>query len=223
MGYRALCACIIGLICGAAAHADSRLAVISVQARNVSARTLRHVYLRLPVPVSNEYQEVAGVTLLPKPEWEQEVPPQGRIAVVRFPVLRPGQSAWAFLFAQVRSREFSPSRRLLERTLPAAERARCLGPSVKLDPRAPEIARQAEAVAFDAEDPYVIAPAIAEYLSREFTYELDGRQDDARTVLATRRGSCRELSRLYVALCRARGIPARFAAGSRLRFRAGGE
>lgn len=106
---------------------------------------------------------------------------------------------------------------------PAAERARCLGPSVKLDPRAPEIARQAEAVAFDAEDPYVIAPAIAEYLSREFTYELDGRQDDARTVLATRRGSCRELSRLYVALCRARGIPARFAAGSRLRFRAGGE
>jgi len=54
-------------------------------------------------------------------------------------------------------------------------------------------------------------------LCREFEYELDDHQADASATLSAQRGSCSELSRLFVAVARRCGVPARFAAGTRLR------
>jgi hypothetical protein len=69
----------------------------------------------------------------------------------------------------------------------------------------------------DTTDAAAVARGINAFLCDQFAYELDDKQVDATQTLAAKRGSCSELSRLYVALARSRGLPARFAAGSRLR------
>lgn len=63
------------------------------------------------------------------------------------------------------------------------------------------------------------AMKINEYIMKHLYYENDHRWDDAPTVLTQGHGSCTEYSWLYIAMCRAAGIPARYVAG--LHYRGG--
>ena len=216
---RACCACLLFLATAANARANRYLVVFSVQLRNTGAQTLRHVYLRLAVPTTNEYQIIRGVTIAPREESRQDVPGGDQVALLEFRELAAGQSAWAFLLVATEPRDIQAGKGLIRRALPREVERQCLGPSYKVDPALPELRDLAATVTPEEKDPFVITRALVEYICSEFRYELDDRQDDVPTVLLTRCGSCSELSRLFVALCRARGIPARFASGSRLRER----
>ncbi|MBI1270802.1 hypothetical protein GC174_10250 [bacterium] len=59
--------------------------------------------------------------------------------------------------------------------------------------------------------------AIHHYVASNLKYKEEGRWDSAPQVLARGTGSCSEYSYVFSALCRATGMPTRFAAGSRLR------
>ena len=61
--------------------------------------------------------------------------------------------------------------------------------------------------------------AICDYINKHVRYELSGGWDNAETVLRRGTGSCSELAYAFIALCRARGIPARYIGGTM--FRAG--
>lgn len=61
------------------------------------------------------------------------------------------------------------------------------------------------------------ARAIHYYCASTIKYTQEGHWESAPQVLARREGSCSEFSYLFSALCRATGLPTRFAAGSRLR------
>lgn len=56
-----------------------------------------------------------------------------------------------------------------------------------------------------------------DYVLSHIEYVDDDRWDDAATVLRQGHGSCSEYSFLFIALCRAAGIPARYEAGGHLR------
>jgi len=58
---------------------------------------------------------------------------------------------------------------------------------------------------------------IHDYVIAHIDYLNDHSWDDAPTVLSQGHGSCSEYSFLFIALCRAAGIPARFEAGGHLR------
>lgn len=59
--------------------------------------------------------------------------------------------------------------------------------------------------------------AIHQYVASNLKYKREGTWDSAPQVIARRNGSCSEFSYLFSALCRATGIPTRFAGGSRMR------
>ena len=75
----------------------------------------------------------------------------------------------------------------------------------------------AQAAARGATNPYEIARNVHDFVARRLWYDNDGTWDDAETVYLQRTGSCSEYSFLYIALCRANGLPARYVAGTRQR------
>jgi transglutaminase-like putative cysteine protease len=79
------------------------------------------------------------------------------------------------------------------------------------------IQRAARSAANGATDPYWIARNVHDFVARRLSYANDGQWDDAETVFLRRTGSCSEYSFLYIALCRANGLPARYVAGTRQR------
>jgi hypothetical protein len=60
------------------------------------------------------------------------------------------------------------------------------------------------------QNPYWIARKIYNYLIAKMYYELVGGWNTAPTVLARGNGSCSEYSFIYIAMCRAAGLPARY-------------
>ncbi len=87
----------------------------------------------------------------------------------------------------------------------------------KFDITHPLIANAA-AEAIDGEtNLYWQVRSIHDYVFTHIEYVNDGRWDSAPQVLSQGHGSCSEYSYLFIALCRAIGIPARFEAGGHLR------
>lgn len=62
----------------------------------------------------------------------------------------------------------------------------------------------------DEKNPYWIARKIYDYLILKMYYEMTGGWNTAPTVLARENGSCSEYSFVYISMCRAAGLPARY-------------
>jgi len=75
----------------------------------------------------------------------------------------------------------------------------------------------AQVAANGATNPYWIARNIHDYVANRLTYLNDHRWDDAETVYLQQHGSCSEYTILFIALCRANGLPARYVGGTRQR------
>ncbi len=75
----------------------------------------------------------------------------------------------------------------------------------------PAIQKAVREAVGDEENPYWIARNIFDYLRENLFYERVGGWDIAPTVLTRGSGSCSEYAFLYIAMCRAAGIPARYA------------
>jgi transglutaminase-like putative cysteine protease len=63
----------------------------------------------------------------------------------------------------------------------------------------------------DETNPYWIARKIYNYVIEHIDYELAGGWNVAQAVLERGNGSCSEYSFVYIAMCRAAGVPARYA------------
>jgi hypothetical protein len=76
-----------------------------------------------------------------------------------------------------------------------------------------DIRRQAQEIVGEERNAWRAAKRIAEWISREMTPNYDVGFASAREIMQNREGDCSEHSVLFVALCRAVGIPARAAVG----------
>jgi len=74
----------------------------------------------------------------------------------------------------------------------------------------PYIKETAKNVVGDESNCYWIARKLFDYLIKKMRYELSGGWNVAPTVLRRGSGSCSEFSFVYIALCRAAGLPARY-------------
>jgi len=61
---------------------------------------------------------------------------------------------------------------------------------------------------------YYMVQRIHDYVIAHLTYDMDNRWDPASIILSHGKGSCSEYTCVFIAICRANGIPARFAGGS---------
>ncbi len=76
-----------------------------------------------------------------------------------------------------------------------------------------DIRRQSQEIVGEERNAWRAAKRIAEWISREMTPNYDVGFASAREIMRNREGDCSEHSVLFVALCRAAGIPARAAVG----------
>jgi len=75
----------------------------------------------------------------------------------------------------------------------------------------PAIREAVNEAAGDKDNPYWIARNIFDYLRENLFYKRVGGWDIAPTILKRGSGSCSEYAFLYIAMCRAAGVPARYA------------
>lgn len=172
-----------------------------------------NVYVALPRPAPNQALEGEPV-LDPKPkeitadQWGQ------RVAVFRAQDLKPGESLEVSM--TVRATLFDmhyhldPGRVGSLRDIPADVRKQYLADASKFAITDPIIRKHVAAALGDEKRPYWMIRRIARYIQDRMRYELAGGWNIAPTVIERGTGSCSEYTFVFIAMCRAAGIPARY-------------
>ena len=173
----------------------------------------------VPVPVDWPEQQVREVD---KPELSAQVsplvyrvlPPGGvKLMLITIPYLAAGETATAVVTLEItkRSQVLGPTDTAGWRVpaKPARELRPYLDVSPLIESKHPEIQRLAsELVAGQATD-WENVRAIYDGMRARVRYKFDPKLESAVTALKKGEGDCGELTSLFVALCRARKIPAR--------------
>ncbi|HOX78043.1 MAG TPA: transglutaminase domain-containing protein [Bacteroidales bacterium] len=95
--------------------------------------------------------------------------------------------------------------------IPAEIRGKYLEDNEKFQITHPVIRDAVAAVVGDQTNPYWIVRDIFDHINANMYYEMTGGWNTAPTVLARGSGSCSEYTFVFIAMCRAAGIPARYA------------
>jgi transglutaminase-like putative cysteine protease len=101
--------------------------------------------------------------------------------------------------------------------IPDSIRNLYLADDEKFDYKHPVIQKALKEAVGDENNPYWIARKIYQYIIDHMYYEMTGGWNTAPTVLKRGNGSCSEYSFVYIAMCRAMGIPARYVGSVALR------
>lgn len=187
-----------------------------LQARNFGPGEITTLDAYIAVPHNLDNQDLlAPVRFDPEPtdmltdKWGQQV------AHFRFTDLAPTEFKNASMFAtaklyQVRYFVF-PDKVGALADIPAEITGKYLADDTKFSLTDPVIQKAVTAAVGDETNPYWIARKIYNYVIEHMEYELAGGWNIAPAVLERGNGSCSEYSFVYIAMCRAAGLPARYA------------
>ena len=190
--------------------------VFTHQVRNFGPDTLKSldVYLAVPTDLNNQ-KLVAKPAYNPEPtdfpvdKWGQQV------AHYHFTDLAAGEFTNVAMTNQVllyRNRYYIfPEKVGLLKDIPKEITSRYLVDDAKFDLSNPVIRNAVTAAVGNETNPYWIARRIFNYVMEHLEYELAGGWNVAPAVLERGNGSCSEYTFVYIAMCRAAGIPARYA------------
>ncbi len=185
------------------------------QVRNFGPDTVKTLDVYLAVPENRDTQDLLGEPAFePAPkdfrsdQWGQKV------AHFVFENLGPAEFATVTMTADVdlyKTRYFVfPEKVGTLEDIPGEIRDRYLVDDTKFSITDPVIQNGVKEAVGDDTNPYWIARKIFEYLIDKLEYERVGGWNIAPTVLARGNGSCSEYSFVYIAMCRAAGLPARY-------------
>ncbi|RKX24818.1 MAG: transglutaminase [Candidatus Zixiibacteriota bacterium] len=186
------------------------------QTRNFGPDTVKtlDVYLAIPGDLNNQ-ELLEPVTFDPEvtdvltDKWGQEV------AHFRFEDLAPAEFATVRMLASAKlyqTRYFVfPDRVGTLDDIPKDIRERYLADDAKFSLENAIIQDGVKKAIGDETNPYWIGRKIFNYVIAHMEYELAGGWNVAPTVLKRGNGSCSEYSFVYIAMCRAAGLPARYA------------
>lgn len=173
-----------------------------------------HVYIAIPVSAPNQALDGEPV-FSPEPDevvtdrWGQ------RFAHWKTEEMRPGQTLDVKM--TVRATLFSVRHHIVPgevgglRSIPREVRKLYLADGSKFAIEHPSIAGHLEAALEGEKRPYWMVRKIARYIGEQMEYELSGGWNIAPTVIDRGSGSCSEYTFVFIAMCRAAGIPARYA------------
>lgn len=187
-----------------------------LQARNYGPGTVKTLDVYVAVPHDLNSQELlAPMTFTPEPtdiltdKWGQEV------AHFRFTDLAPTEFRDVVMNTSARlyqNRYFVyPHKVGTLDDIPADIRTAYLVDDTKFSMTDPVIQKAVKAAVGDETNPYWIARKIFNYVIEHMEYELAGGWNIAPAVLERGNGSCSEYSFVYISMCRAAGLPARYA------------
>jgi transglutaminase-like putative cysteine protease len=179
----------------------------------------RQVEAWIPLPRDDAWQKVTGLAVdTPAPhEIVLQATIGNRLVHLSAPAPLPKSIPVDITF-DVTRREEAPDLKRAARAEPEPRDgsfAAWLGPD-RLVPISGEIARISDSIGSSAASPYQQARAIYEYVISVMKYDKTGSgwgRGDAIYACDVHRGNCTDFHSLFIALARARGIPARFTIG----------
>jgi len=188
---------------------------ISHDAINFGPGTVNNLDVFFALPKNRSTQEILAIDYPQKPidmktdRWGQEV------AHFSKSVLKAGER----FFSQMRVRakiydvmyHLFPEKTGSLKDIPPEIRGRFLADEDKYRLNDPVIRNAVKEAVGANNNPYWIARNIFDYLREKLFYKRIGGWDIAPTVLSRGSGSCSEYTFVYIAMCRAAGLPARFA------------
>lgn len=182
---------------------------------NFGPGTVRDLKVYLAVPRDRSSQEIMEISYGAQPEemetdrWGQkaalfrseELVPQGRFTSVM----------------KVKAKIYGVNYNIFPekvgplKDIPGKIKSRFLANDDKYRIKDPAIQSAVSEAVSGEENPYWIARNIFDYLRENLFYKRVGGWDIAPTILKRGSGSCSEYAFLYIAMCRAAGVPARYA------------
>ncbi|MFQ6033596.1 MAG: transglutaminase family protein, partial [Candidatus Bipolaricaulia bacterium] len=185
---------------------------------NVGPGTIRDLHIYAAVPPALPEQDLFQLSWSPEPSRYLRDRYGQEIADFEVGTLKPGEAVTLGFTAVGRfwriKYNIDPGEVGSLDEIPEEVRSLYLadGPYYRIsDPLIVETARR---VVGDEKNPYLMALRIHDFVAETLDYKLDGRWDDAVTVLRRGSGSCSEFTFLFIAMARAVGLPARYAGGS---------
>ncbi len=193
----------------------SEVAVFRRRIANRGPGVLREAHVYMAIPSSGPGQALAGEPRFsPKPtgivtdKWGQrfahfaarDLQPQQQLDVT--------MTVKATLF-DIRH-HVDPRRVATLRDIPPKIRKQYLVDGAKFAIKHPSIKKHLKAALGDERRPYWMVRRIARYIQDRMHYELAGGWNIAPTVIDRGSGSCSEYTFVFIAMCRAAGIPARY-------------
>ncbi len=185
------------------------------QVRNYGPDTVKTLDVYLAIPQNRSNQELLSpIAFDPEPnevltdKWGQEIAhfQFADMSPLQFTTIRMLASAKLF---QIRYFVFPDKTGTLE-DIPLEIRNKYLADDAKFSLKSPTIQHAVKKAVGDETNPYWIGRKIFNYVIEHMEYELAGGWNIAPTVLERGNGSCSEYSFVYIAMCRAAGLPARY-------------
>jgi transglutaminase-like putative cysteine protease len=201
---------------GATTRSRERAAVVTFthDVINFGPGTVTDLHVYLALPRNRSTQEIKSVEMLQEGEkmltdrWGQEV------ARFRRATLKPGERATTRMRVKAKIYDVMyhlfPEKAGSLKDIPVDVRRRFLEDDDKYRLLDPVIQAAVREAVRHPDNPYWIARDIYDWLHDKMVYKRIGGWDVAPTVLQRGSGSCSEYAFVYIALCRAAGLPARY-------------
>ncbi|HOW44852.1 MAG TPA: transglutaminase domain-containing protein [Candidatus Aminicenantes bacterium] len=181
---------------------------------NFGPGTVTGLDVCLALPKERSTQEILGIDFARPPDgkltdrWGQEA------ARFHYSSLKPGERATTRMRAKVKVYDVTyhlfPEKAGSLKEIPAEVRGRFLADDDKYRLKDPVIRAAVQEAVQRPDNPYWIARDIYDWLHERMVYKRIGGWDIAPTVLQRGSGSCSEYAFVYISMCRAAGLPARY-------------
>lgn len=175
----------------------------------------RRLFASVPVPIDWPEQEVRvieeEISVAVKKVRYRTLFGTVRQMLIEIPVLAADQEAHALVTLEIKRRTILPPEDTESLVIPdkvSRQLKPLLSPSPYIESRHPAIRSLAKEIALDEPSAWGITEAIYDHVRENVEYR-HGDLKGALRALRDGNGDCEELTSLFIALCRARGIPAR--------------
>ena len=193
------------------AAAEPVTLVIVDRVINTGTEPLPRLDTWLACPPSDADQRIDALVISPAPDSVETTAHGQQVARWCGLSLAPGATIASRMVIDA---TLDPGQNSPPEPLSAAERALYLADGPKYHLGSERIRTSAAEIAPDARGPQAKVAAVFDYVVDHLSYSRDGTWDAAGAVLERGKGSCSEYVFTFVALCRAKGIPARFVGGT---------
>ncbi|MCX7943338.1 MAG: hypothetical protein N2746_02360 [Deltaproteobacteria bacterium] len=183
--------------------------------KNLGPDQITEIHIAIAYPNNLPNQDIISIEFTPakyekrKDKWDQP------FTYFTFKNIRPGEEVSAEMKVKADIYEIryfiDPEKVGPISLIPEEIREKYTKDDIKYSITDPIIQNAIKEAVGDEKNPYWIARKIYKYIQEKMHYELAGGWNIAPTVLKRGSGSCSEYSFVYMAMCRAAGIPTRFA------------
>jgi len=185
---------------------------------NEGDKAVNKFQLYLPIPPEREHQKISNQTHYPQPSDYLTDKYGQKIAYFEFNNILPGQTFGMYWIGDIstsyKEYDIDPNKVSGLETIPQDIIDVYTRNEEMYSLQSDIIQHAAEEASAGATNTYWMAKNILNFVNANLTHGGSGGWDNAETVYINKEGTCSEFTYLFIALCRANGLPARYVGGT---------